>query len=138
MRHETPPSQDEDQVRGPDQGVDLWRILLAPSVWGAHFLAVYILAAIHCEKAGRGAELAPLWAWIGGLTLVALAAILWVAWTTWAVHARSQTEGDFDYEHDTAEERHRFLSHVALMLAVLSAAAVCFTAWPVMSMEVCR
>ena len=48
------------------------------------------------------------------------------------------TENDFDFEHNTPEERHRFLSHVGLMLSVLSAVAIVFVAYPVLALETCR
>lgn len=119
-------------------GTDLWRVIVAPSVWAVHFLACYVWAAVHCEKAGRTATLDP--ARTGILVLTALA-LLFIAVNTirlWRTWARSLTEDDLDFEHNTPEERHRFLHHAALMLSVLSAVAVVYVAIPALLVETCR
>ena len=113
-------------TRKSGTGTDLWRVIAAPVVWALHFLICYVLAAIYCEKAVDGASLVPLHTAIIVVTLVALAAIGLTASGLWRVRARSLTDEDFDFEHDSPEERHRFLSHVALMLCVLSAVAVIY------------
>lgn len=119
-------------------GTDLWRVILAPVIWTGHFLFIYIYAAIFCEKAGRTAPLLPV-QWATALaTLAALIGIALVIRRLWRVRARSLTDNDYDFEHNSPEERHRFLSHVAVMLCVLSAVAVLYTALPALYLDSCR
>jgi hypothetical protein len=54
------------------------------------------------------------------------------------VRGRSLTDDDFDYEYNSPEERHRFLSHVALMLSALSAIGMIYVALPVFLLGTCR
>lgn len=129
--------------RAPNQtrreaGTDLWKVIAAPIIWSLHFLFCYVYAAVYCEKTGRGADLAPaVWA-VGIATAVALALIGLIAASLWRVRARSLTDNDFEFEHNSPEERHRFLSHVALMLCVLSAVAVIYVAIPTVYLSSCR
>jgi hypothetical protein len=119
-------------------GTDLWRVVLGPLIWAGHFLLVYVGAAILCQKAGRAASLLPVqWA-TACATVLALAALALLTRTLWRVRARSLTDDDYEFEHNSPEERHRFLSHVALMLCALSAVAVIYTTIPVLLMESCR
>jgi len=128
----------EEVTRETGTGTDLWRVIFAPGVWAVHFLFCYVFAAVYCEKLGRDAPL-DLATWvIVGATVVALGLIglstLWL----WRVRGRSLTDDDFEFEHNNAEERHRFLSHVALMLCVLSAVAVLYVAIPMLYLTSCR
>jgi hypothetical protein len=51
---------------------------------------------------------------------------------------RSLTDNDLEFEHNTPEERHRFLGHMALMLAILGAVGVVYVALPVLLLDTCR
>ena len=124
--------------RETGHGTDLWRVIAAPIIWALHFLFCYIFVAIHCEKAGRDATLVDVRLVIIVATIVALAGIAWSTHHLWRVRARSVTDNDFEFEHNTPEERHRFLSHVALMLCVLSAVAVLYVVIPVLTLTTCR
>jgi len=119
-------------------GTDLWRVIAAPIVWALHFLFCYVYAAIYCEKLGRSASLAQPTAVIVGATLLALSLIALSTHHLWRVRGRSLTDDDFEFEHNTPEERHRFLSHVALMLCVLSAVAVLYVTIPMLYLSTCR
>lgn len=119
-------------------GTDLWRVIAAPIVWALHFLFCYASVAIFCEKAGRAAPLGDIRFAVAVATVVALAAIGWSTHALWHVRGRSLTDNDFEFEHNTPEERHRFLSHVALMLCVLSAVAVIYVAIPMFYLATCR
>ena len=119
-------------------GTDLWRVIAAPIVWALHFLFCYVYGAIYCAKAGRDASLAGPTLVIVIATAVALALIAASTWHLWRVRGRSLTDNDFEFEHNTPEERHRFLSHVALMLCVLSAVAVLYVAIPMLYLTSCR
>ena len=119
-------------------GTDLWSVIIAPTIWALHFLVCYCGAAIYCQKFGRDAELGNIRMLVIGATVVALLGIGLSTLRLWRVRGRSLTDNDFEYEHDTPEERHRFLSHIALMLCVLSAVAVIYVTIPMLYLSSCR
>lgn len=129
---------EQEVKRETGTGTDLWRVIIAPIVWAVHFLFCYVFAAVYCEKLGRDAPLDFATWVIVGATIVALALIGLSTLHLWRVRGRSLTDDDFEYEHNTPEERHRFLSHVALMLCVLSAVAVLYVAIPMLYLTSCR
>jgi hypothetical protein len=47
------------------------------------------------------------------------------------------TDDDFNFEHNTPEERHRFLAHASLMLSALAIVAILYSAYPVFILETC-
>lgn len=124
--------------RETGSGTDLWKVIAAPLIWSVHFVVCYVLAAVWCEKLGRSAELETAKIAILVATGVALAGIAFSTHHLWQVRARSLTDNDFDFEHNSPEERHRFLSHVALMLCALSAVAVIYVAIPAIYLTTCR
>lgn len=124
--------------RETGSGTDLWRVIAAPFIWAAHFLFSYVTVAIYCEKAGRDAALGDIRTIVVVATIVALAGIGWSTIGLWKVYGRSLTDDDFEFEHNVPEERHRFLSHVALMLCFLSAVAVLYVAIPMLYLSTCR
>jgi hypothetical protein len=125
-------------TRETGTGTDLVRVIAAPVTWALHFLFCYVYVAIYCEKMGRAAELGDArWA-IAIATVIALALIAWSTHALWRVRARSVTDDDFEFEHNTPEERHRFLSHVALALCALSAVAIIYVAIPMFYLSSCR
>ena len=124
--------------RETGSGTDLWRVILAPTVWSLHFLVCYVGAAIYCEKIGREAALDPVRVLVVLATAVGLAVVGVSTRGLWRVRGRSLTDDDFDYEHNSPEERHRFLSHVALMLSALSAIGMLYVALPVFLLGSCR
>ena len=130
-------AQDEVE-RETGHGTDLWRVIAAPIVWALHFLFCYIYGAINSEKLGRDAPLDDARIAIIIATVFALALIGLSTVHLWRVRGRSLTDNDFEFEHNTPEERHRFLSHVALMLCVLSAVAVIYVAIPMLYLVNCR
>lgn len=119
-------------------GTDLWHVIFAPVIWALHFLFCYVYGAVYCAKAGRDASLAGPTQVIVGATVLALVLIGLSTVKLWKVRGRSLTDNDFEFEHNTAEERHRFLSHVALMLCVLSVVAVIYVAIPMLYLTSCR
>lgn len=119
-------------------GTDLWHLAAAPAVWAAHFLACYVWVAIRCEKAGRDALLGSAQTGVYVLTGLALALIGLNTLRLWRIYARSVIDQDFDFDHNTPEERHRFLGHVSLMLSVVSAISVIFVAIPAVLVATCR
>jgi len=129
---------EQEVRRETGTGTDLLRVIAAPIVWALHFLFCYVYGAIYCAKAGRDASLAGPTIVIIGATIVALALIGLSTRHLWKVRGRSLTDNDFEYEHNTPEERHRFLSHVALMLCGISAIAVLYVAIPMLYLTSCR
>jgi len=128
-----------DEVRRETgTGTDLWQVIAAPIIWALHFLFSYVYAAIYCEKAGRDASLAAPTLVISGAAALALLLIGLSGYQLWQVRARSLTDDDFEFEHNSPEERHRFLSHVALMLCLLSAVAVLYVTIPMLYLSSCR
>lgn len=119
-------------------GMDLWRVIVAPIIWAAHFLFCYVYGAIYCAKAGRDAALLDVRIAVAIATVLALAGVGLATRHLWSVRGRSITNDDYEFEHNTPEERHRFLSHVALMLCVLSAVAVVYVAIPAALLASCR
>ena len=132
------PRAHNEVERETGHGTDLWRVIASPIVWAVHFLFCYVYAAIYCEKLGRDAPLGDARIAVTAATVAALAVIGYFSWRLWQVRARSVTDNDFEFEHNTPEERHRFLSHVALMLCLLSAVAVIYIAIPMLYLVNCR
>ena len=92
----------------------------------------------YVYRVARDAPLDDIRLLVIAVTVLALGGIAWSTLGLWRVHDRSLTDDDFEYEHNTPEERHRFLSHVALMLSILSAVAVIYVAIPMLYLESCR
>ena len=136
MSSENPVTKEVRRETG--SGTDLWSVIISPSIWAVHFLVCYVSAAIYCQKLGRDAPLGDIRTLVIGVTVVALIGIGWSSVRLWRAHDSSLTDDDFEYEHNTPEERHRFLSHVALMLCVLSAVSVLYVTIPMLYLESCR
>ena len=122
----------------PGEGTTLWRMIAPLVIWGLHFLFCYVWAAIACQKSGRDALLDGTQISVLTATALALGLIGALAAGPIRTRKRSLTDDDFEFEHNTPEERHRFLSHMALMLSVLSAIGVIFVAIPVLLLDTCR
>lgn len=121
----------------PEKHERLWRLVVSPTIWGAHFLASYVTAAIWCAKAvPRDGSLAPVRWMIAGYTLVALAGIAWNARDGLRRHERGTESPEQDY--DTPGDRHGFLGYATVLLAGLSAVAVLYAGVVVLFFEDCR
>ena len=118
-----------------DEG-SLWIMVAVPSVWAAHFLLVYWVAAVWCAKLGRDAGLDPVRLAILGLTVLALGVVGWLAWMAWRDYAGRLPLGG-EIEEDTDDGRRRFMGQATLMLAILSAVAILFDAIPALVFERC-
>jgi hypothetical protein len=115
----------------------LWRPVLPPIIWAAHFLSCYLTAAIWCAKlAGRVGPLGGARAAIAVYTLIALAGIAAVGWRGWRRHTFDGSETRHDF--DTPADRHRFLGFATVLLAGLSAVATIFTALVAVFFRDCR
>jgi hypothetical protein len=120
------------------QGIDLVRVIMAPTIWALHFLTVYVAGAVWCAKAGREASLEPVrWLTLAA-TLGALGGIVLIFRGLWRV----RTPGDFqrnpNFSGNEPEDRHRLLSHVGITLCGLSVVAILFTTFPAIMVDTCR
>jgi hypothetical protein len=114
----------------------LWRLLAAPSIWLAHFLASYVTAAVWCAKVGvDGSRLSTVRLAIGIYTAVALAGIGLVGHDGYRRHRHGTETGQHDF--DTAAGRHRFLGFATLLLAAMSAVATLYVALAALFIERC-
>ena len=115
----------------------LWTLIAAPTIWGWHFLLVYVPVAIRCapnadifEPIGRTRVAT------GVVTVVALlliALILRRAWREWRADG-----GGVRHRMDTAADREHFLEFSTILLAALSFVGVFFDALPILMIEDCR
>ena len=115
----------------------LWRLVVSPTIWAAHFMLCYLTAAIWCAKfAPRDGSLAPVrWA-IAGYTVVALIGIALSGWSGMRRHRRGSETPEHDY--DTPGDRHGFLGFATVLLSALSAVATVFAALVVIFFKDCR
>lgn len=107
-----------------------WKLvgIAAPmGVWALHFVAVYSVQGLTCAE-GWSAR-AGFWAMLG-LTLPALAAILWLGLRAWRLSRAA-------IANDAAARRTRFAAQATGLCAVLAAVAVLFTLAPVLLLPVC-
>ena len=130
------PPGEEPPKRLLEEG-SLWIMVAAPTVWAAHFLLCYWVAAVWCAKVTEGpGPLGPVRLTVAGLTVAALGLIGLLAW-----HAVRRYHGVLliheQLTEDTERERTRFLGHATLLLASLSAVAVVFDAMPVLVFDTC-
>lgn len=129
------PRPDEERREFREEAESLWRITLAPGTWAAHFVLSYGAAAVVCAKA-------PAWAGalrlgIGALTVLALALIAWLGWRAW-VQWDVRNTGDYQNALGKAEDRHEFLGHAAVLLALISALGVIYVGLPALMITDCR
>ncbi|SMO92810.1 hypothetical protein [Paracoccus laeviglucosivorans] len=125
--------QDQDEFR--DESVSLWRIAFAPTVWAFHFLLCYAGGAVWCAKFGAAQGVGFLRISVLGLTVLALALIVWQGWRSarqWEPHDASATD------LHRPESRHRFLGHAAFLLSIISGVGVIYVALPALFITSCR
>ena len=97
--------------------VPTWRLWVAPIVWAAHFLAIYAIAALACERQGSAGwyRLAAVPWLVGAATGLACVALVW---TLVAALRRGRDRVD-----ESASSR-RFVDWLAAALAMLVLVAV--------------
>lgn len=115
----------------------LWRLIVSPIIWSAHFLLSYVTAAIWCAKyAPPDGSLLPVrWA-IAGYTLAALIGIAINGWDGYRRHSIGTATAP--HQDDTPEDRHRFMGFATALLAGLSAVATVYAALVVVFVRSCR
>jgi hypothetical protein len=125
-----------------EERASLVRITLGPVVWAAHFVLSYASTAVYCSRWGEGAAtiLGFRIAIVAG-TVVALAVIAWLGWRGWRQWDARVGRSTRQMLEDLVEEqenRHEFLGHAALLLAIISFVGVLYTALPVALIGTCR
>jgi hypothetical protein len=130
------PEGEEPPKRLLEEG-SLWIMVAAPTVWAAHFLLCYWVAAVWCAKVTEGpGPLDTVRIVIAALTLAALALIALLAW-----HAVRGYGGRLlineELTEDTEKERARFLGHATLLLCSLSTVAILYSALPALVFDTC-
>ena len=106
----------------------LWVVLASPVLWGGHFTATYVTAALWCGRwAGASHELGTAAVVIAAYTAPVMLAILAFGWYGYRAHQYGNG-GSPPHDADTPEDRHRFLGLATALLAGLSAIAVTYTA----------
>lgn len=107
--------------------------MLAPSVWAVQFLAVYVIAAIHCAKFESVAMAATRLAMAGIAALALLLIVLLGArgLATW----RQRVPGSAT---DSATERERFIAFASFLLAIVSGIATVFGSLPILMFHACE
>jgi hypothetical protein len=114
----------------------LWKLVVPPLAWAAHFMFCYVYAAVRCAKSGHLAPLDDVRFAIIIATAVALGVVLVSGFVAFA---QSRIPGDpAPHEESTEEDRFRFLAFAKLLLAGLSFVAIVFTAIPAFIFEDCR
>lgn len=115
----------------------LWRIVVSPLIWAAHFLLSYATTAIWCAKfAGTSGSVSGARIAIALYTVAALIGIAINGRSGWKRHDYGTAE--VPHDEDTPEDRHRFLGFATVLLASLSAIAVLFAALVVVFFKDCR
>jgi hypothetical protein len=104
---------------------DLLGVCIPPALWFGHFGVLYGAEALACTPPAGGRHLL---IWIGAIATVAALAVL--AWLAVSLRRPSAERAD---EHTGAA----FLRDVTLLLALLSAMGVAWTAFPVAVLPLC-
>jgi biotin transporter BioY len=108
----------------------LTSMISAIIVWALHFVLVYAVVGLSCERPFTlGRQAAGIW--LVAATLVALGAVVAIGLAALSVWRR-------DHRHsDPAATRRRFMASVAGLLAMLSLIAIIMTVLPVFLLPSC-
>ncbi|WP_458758478.1 hypothetical protein ACSVBT_19765 [Afipia sp. TerB] len=120
----------------PREIESFWTLLTAPAIWAGHFLACYVLTALHCEKpALLGISFQSLRLIILAITIVALLGVIasaWLAWRQWGFGVERPPHDD-----PTSDDRKQFQGFATLLLSGLSFVAILFVAAPALFITEC-
>lgn len=128
----------QDSAEFAEEADSLWRLTLPPGVWALHFVISYAAVAVVCAKAGGDADMAVMVRYaLGGLSVVALALIVWLGWRSWR---QWDIIRDRDWENDQGheEDRHQFLGHAAFLLSIISFIGVSYVSLPLVFTGGCQ
>ena len=98
----------------------LWRLIVPPAIWAAHFTASYATASIWCVKVGGHEAFWQIRAAIAVYSIIALGGVAIIGWMGYGECSR----GAGAFSSDTPESRYRFLGFATLLLSALSAVAI--------------
>lgn len=126
-----------DTARVAESRQRVWIIPAPMVVWGLHFMACYITAALWCGMvAGPLGGLSSARLAIVLYTVAALAAIGGFGWVGYRAHRYDG--GEAPHEADTSMDRHRFIGLATLLLSGLGAVGVIYAALTVVFIETCQ
>lgn len=129
------PKSGEHEFR--EEEASLFRITFGPLIWVTHFLLSYAATAVFCAKLAGGPGDMGLLRWgIVIVTVFALCGIVWAGWRSWT-QWRYSNEDRFEDADGSSEDRHQFLGHAALLLAIISFIGVIYTALPALLSASC-
>ncbi|TNM63084.1 hypothetical protein [Aliirhizobium smilacinae] len=121
----------------PREVESLWTLFTAPTVWAIHFLGCYAAVAVYCAKAASlDFGFAVVRLALGGLTVLALMAIVlsaYLAWRQWGFGS-----GDPPHDEPTRRDRTLFQGFATLLLSGLSFVAVVYAAIPLIFIAECQ
>jgi hypothetical protein len=115
----------------------LWTLIAGPTVWAAHFLLCYVVAAVYCAKAASiDASVVGVRLCIAALTIIALLLIFQAglrAFRIWGFRT-----ADPPHDDDTLQDRRRFLGYATFLLSGLSFVSTVYVALPALVISTCR
>lgn len=129
-------AMDEALEQGGPTRKTLWVLFAPPTLWALHFLFCYVVAAVVCAFAGRGASIDGPRVAIAIATVVALVLVGLCARI--ALHEFRIAGDPPPHDESTLEDRRRFVGTATLLLSALSFVAIVFTALPAVFVGDCR
>lgn len=108
----------------------------APIVWSAHFLLVYVFAALACAFRFSDREFLGVSVVVSAMliaTLAMLAAVGWMALLSWRRFRQADRDGGGgERGRNPVAGRHRFMALTTFLLCVLSATAIVYETIPLL------
>lgn len=104
------------------------RLLLAPAIWVAHFIVLYLLVSLVCAGGAADVMLFGYGIVPVGATLATVVALSLITATAWGDVRRLRKPGDGD---------RTFIARVGVLLCALSALAVTWGAYPAFVLPAC-
>jgi hypothetical protein len=115
----------------------LTAMISAMIVWALHFVFVYGAVGLACERPGLLGPQALMW-WLGGSTLLALAAVGVIGLAGWTLWQRSGRLAGHAGQADRQRRfRGRFMAGVAALLALLALISIAMVALPIVMQTPC-
>lgn len=120
---------------------DLWRLLVSPLLWAAHFIASYATVALWCSKVATRTDISGnAYAIVLIYALIAWIGIAIVGWRGYRQYQTEtiQTAGLLRENIDAASRQRRFFGFTTLLLSGLSGLAVLYTLMVPLLVEGCH
>lgn len=129
------PRPDADRKEFAEERESLIRITFAPTVWAVHFVACYAVVSLACAKGVLA--FGPSRTVLLALSVVALAAIVWLGWRSFRQWG-PENLAEAPQEVGVPEPRHQFLGHAAFLLSIISFIGVVFVTLPLVLIGGCQ